>query len=91
MKGIEPIPGDELFRLTRKITHNIAYFLPRNVKLDEISRLVDSSETPSEPELIDVQRPSPQLVEIEEEYMSGKLKALTCYFGGLAAGQDELF
>jgi hypothetical protein len=30
-------------------------------------------------------------VEVEEEWMSTKLKALTCYFGGLAEGQVHMF
>ena len=30
-------------------------------------------------------------IEIEEEWMGSKLKALTCYFGGLAKGQDHLW
>ena len=30
-------------------------------------------------------------VEVEEEWMGTKLKALTCYFGGLALGQEHLF
>ena len=30
-------------------------------------------------------------VEVEEEWMGTKLKALTCYFGGLAQGQEHLF
>ena len=33
----------------------------------------------------------PEMVEVEEEWMGTKLKALTCYFGGLAVGQDNLF
>ena len=33
----------------------------------------------------------PEMVEVEEEWMGNKLKALTCYFGGLALGQDYLF
>ena len=32
-----------------------------------------------------------QMVEIEEEWMGEKLKALTCYFGGLPRGQEHLF
>jgi trimethylguanosine synthase len=32
-----------------------------------------------------------EIVEIEEEWMGTKLKALTCYFGGLAAGQESMF
>jgi trimethylguanosine synthase len=28
-------------------------------------------------------------VEVEEEWMGNKLKALTCYFGGLVTGQED--
>jgi trimethylguanosine synthase len=31
---------------------------------------------------------SHEIIEVEEEWMGTKLKALTCYFGGLAQGQD---
>jgi trimethylguanosine synthase len=74
LQSILPIPGDELFNVTQKITRNIAYYLPRNSNLDEISALA-----PKDP------------IEVEEEWMGSKLKALTCYFGGLAAGQEHLF
>lgn len=77
LSGIQPIHGAELFKLSRGITKNIAYFLPRNTNLDEISALILSEEI--------------EKVEVEEEWMGSKLKALTCYFGGLAAGQEELF
>lgn len=30
-------------------------------------------------------------IEVEEEWMGSKLKALTVYFGGLAAGQEHMF
>lgn len=30
-------------------------------------------------------------VEVEEEWMGNKLKAITAYFGGLADGQEDLF
>ncbi|GJE93214.1 RNA cap guanine-N2 methyltransferase-domain-containing protein [Phanerochaete sordida] len=79
LADIQPIHGAELFNLTRKITNNVAYFLPRNTKLDEISELLAAEESTTE------------MVEVEEEWMGSKLKALTCYFGGLAAGQEELF
>ena len=78
LANIKPIHGADLFHLTRKITRNVAYFLPRNTSLDEISALL----TESAPE---------EKVEIEEEWMGTKLKALTCYFGGLACGQQHLF
>lgn len=78
LASIKPIHGADLFHLTRKITNNVAYFLPRNTSLDEISALLSES-APGEK------------VEVEEEWMSTKLKALTCYFGGLPDGQQHLF
>lgn len=78
LANIKPVHGADLFHLTRKITHNVAYFLPRNTNLVEISALL----TDSAPE---------EKVEVEEEWMGTKLKALTCYFGGLPFGQQHLF
>ena len=89
LKNIEPIPGDELFRLTRQITHNIAYFLHRNVDLNEVSQLLEGADRDTE--FLETQRSPQEKIEIEEEYMGGKLKALTCYFGGLVSGQEGLF
>ena len=74
LQSILPIPGEELFGLTKKITHNIAYYLPRNTDLKEVSALAPQ-----------------ESIEVEEEWMGSKLKALTCYFGGLASGQENLF
>ena len=79
LSNVQPIHGAELFKLSRRITKNIAYFLPRNTKLDEISTLLSPEESKNE------------MVEVEEEWMGSKLKALTCYFGGLVAGQEALF
>ncbi|KAJ7493395.1 Tgs1 protein [Mycena galericulata] len=80
LAAIQPMHGAELFRLSRRITPNIAYYLPRNTQLDEIGALVNDSNS--------VDR---EMVEVEEEWMGSKLKALTCYFGGLVGGQGELF
>ena len=75
LESIRPVHGAELFTVARSITNNIAYFLPRNSNLDEVSNLVGNGE----------------MVEVEEEWMGSKLKALTCYFGGLVAGQEASF
>jgi trimethylguanosine synthase len=72
---IAPIPGEELFELTSNITRNIAFFLPRNTDLHQLSALAPEGET----------------VEVEEAWMGNKLKSLTCYFSGLAVGQEHLF
>lgn len=63
-----PKHGKELFDISRKLTKNIAYFLPRNLDIHEAAALVDTSER----------------VEVEEEWMGSKLKALTLYYGDLA-------
>lgn len=77
LSAIQPIHGAELFQLSRRISKSIAYYLPRNVDLDEVSALLSSDEK--------------EKIEVEEEWMGGKLKAVTCYFGGLVEGQGDMF
>jgi trimethylguanosine synthase len=81
LSSIRPVNGSELFRISRTITKNIAYYLPRNTKVDEISELLFEAGA----------GPQHESVEIEEEWMGNKLKALTAYFGGLAQGQEDRF
>jgi trimethylguanosine synthase len=81
---IEPIPGDQLFRLTAGITPNIAYFLPRNVDVNELSDLARTLDTPEDDGAGGVPR-SREWVEIEEQWVGDKLKAVTAYYGGLVA------
>ena len=93
LASIQPIHGAELFKLTRKITQNVAYFLPRNTNLQEISDLLLDEEA-LDPHGEGSHKPrssGSERVEVEEEWMGSKLKALTCYFGGLATGQEDLF
>lgn len=93
LSQIKPIHGAELFALSRKITKNVAYFLPRNTNLNEISSLLKNEST-AEEEQVNGEGENIQAaekVEVEEEWMGPKLKALTCYFGGLAAGQEDMF
>ncbi|KAH9893156.1 S-adenosyl-L-methionine-dependent methyltransferase [Cubamyces lactineus] len=89
LESIRPIHGRDLFKVARGITKNIAYFLPRNTNLEEVSQLVveDSSDGAAQ------KRPNADVerIEVEEEWMGSKLKALTCYFGGLVAGQEDMF
>lgn len=86
LSDITPIHGSELFKLAERITPNVAYYLPRNTNLQEISDLV-SNPRGGGPK----GKGKAQMVEVEEEWMGEKLKALTCYFGGLARGQERLF
>ncbi|KAJ7626365.1 RNA cap guanine-N2 methyltransferase-domain-containing protein [Mycena polygramma] len=83
LASIQPIHGADLFHLTRRITRNVAYYLPRNTGLGEIGALLTDPTVGTEDKR--------EMVEVEEEWMGSKLKALTCYFGGLADGQPELF
>jgi len=86
LASVQPIHGKDLFILTRKITPNVAYYLPRNTCLAEISGLL--KDTGGQGNFIHL---SEEKIEVEEEWMGDKLKALTCYFGGLVAGQGHRF
>ena len=88
----QPVPAVELFRLARLMTSNVAFYVPRNTVLEDIAGLL-----PPLPPLNGVGNDDgtasggPEQVEVEEEWMGTKLKALTCYFGGLAQGQENMF
>ena len=88
----QPEPAGELFRLARLMTPNVAFYVPRNTVLEDIAGLL-----PPPTSLNGVGAGCGTVggeleqVEVEEEWMGTKLKALTCYFGGLAQGQEHLF
>lgn len=88
----QPEPAAELFRLARLMTPNVAFYVPRNTVLEDIAGLLSPP-----PPLDGVGNDSGtasgglERVEVEEEWMGTKLKALTCYFGGLAQGQEHMF
>jgi len=81
----QPEPASELFRLARLLTPNVAFYVPRNTVLADIGALLPA------PTGGGVGADGLEQVEVEEEWMGNKLKALTCYFGGLAQGQEHLF
>jgi trimethylguanosine synthase len=68
LAALAPLHGKELFGLARAITRDVAYYLPKNADLAECAALADEGET----------------VEVEEEWMGGKLKAITLLYGALA-------
>jgi trimethylguanosine synthase len=93
LSSIRPIHGKQLFDVTRQITSNIAYFLPRNTKLEEVGSLVNAEPSSG---VVGKSTQSKgkekmEMIEVEEEWMGNKLKALTCYFGGLVQGQEDRF
>jgi trimethylguanosine synthase len=71
------------------MTPNVAFYVPRNTVLEDIAGLLPPP-TGNAAGSVTVGG-EPEQVEVEEEWMGTKLKALTCYFGGLAQGQEHLF
>ncbi|KAG0139952.1 hypothetical protein CROQUDRAFT_69773 [Cronartium quercuum f. sp. fusiforme G11] len=64
---LKPLAGKELFTLTRRVTQDIALYLPRNVDMKQVASLVENHVG----------------IEVEEAWMSSKCKAVTIYFGNL--------
>eukprot|EP01120_Amphizonella_sp_Union-15-10_P003958 TRINITY_DN14422_c0_g1_i1.p1 TRINITY_DN14422_c0_g1~~TRINITY_DN14422_c0_g1_i1.p1 ORF type:complete len:162 (-),score=24.35 TRINITY_DN14422_c0_g1_i1:13-498(-) len=56
--------GFELFSMSRKITSNVIYFLPRNTEVNQLVKLIPSGEN----------------LEVEENYINNKLSTLTVYY-----------
>ncbi|NXF83758.1 TGS1 synthase, partial [Sclerurus mexicanus] len=54
-------------QLSKKITNNIVYFLPRNADIDQVASLAGPGGK----------------VEIEQNFLNNKLKTITAYFGDL--------
>uniref|UniRef100_W5L3S7 Trimethylguanosine synthase n=1 Tax=Astyanax mexicanus TaxID=7994 RepID=W5L3S7_ASTMX len=59
--------GFEIFRLSRMISENIVYFLPRNADMEQIAALAGPGGK----------------VEVEQNFLNNKLKTITAYFGSL--------
>lgn len=87
----QPEPAPELFRLARLLTPNVAFYVPRNTALEDIAALLAVPMPLPGPGDENDRTANEEQVEVEEEWMGTKLKALTCYFGGLAQGQEYLF
>jgi trimethylguanosine synthase len=82
LSAILPINGKDLFQLCSTLTPNIAYYLPRNINIDELSQLAQPLESKEGGGKRDRDK---EWVEVEEEWVGDKLKAVTAYFGGLIA------
>ncbi|XP_062375679.1 trimethylguanosine synthase isoform X2 [Sardina pilchardus] len=59
--------GFEIFRLSKLISENIVYFLPRNADMEQIASLAGPGGR----------------VEVEQNFLNNKLKTITAYFGNL--------
>ncbi|KAL7748773.1 putative diacylglycerol O-acyltransferase tgs1 [Sorochytrium milnesiophthora] len=66
-----PLDGLDLFRLARSKADNVVYYLPRTTPNWALAPLVEETDSPA------------QLFEIEEQFLSGKCKAISVYFGNM--------
>ncbi|KAF5197636.1 Trimethylguanosine synthase [Thalictrum thalictroides] len=64
---LKPHDGHFLFKTSRGIAPKIVMFLPRNVDLDQLAELSLSAHPPWK-------------LEVEKNFLNGKLKAITAYF-----------
>ncbi|XP_030629385.1 trimethylguanosine synthase [Chanos chanos] len=67
IKSMMSPDGFEIFRLSKMISENIVYFLPRNADMEQIASLAGPGGK----------------VEVEQNYLNNKLKTITAYFGNL--------
>lgn len=84
LSAILPIHGKELFDLCSQLTPNIAYYLPRNTNIAELGELARPTMGITSDGSGGSER-SREWVEVEEEWVGDKLKAVTAYYGGLIA------
>ena len=63
--------GEEIFKVANKISKNVAYFLPRNVDIEQVVRLAGPGVK----------------MEVEQNFVNNKVKTITAYFGELVKEQ----
>ncbi|EFP86031.2 uncharacterized protein PGTG_11987 [Puccinia graminis f. sp. tritici CRL 75-36-700-3] len=88
LKELAPIDGHELFKRARQITERIIYYLPRHTDLHDLSKLAalfPAHSRVSPPSKTDRQK---FVIEVEENWMNQKCKALTVYFGPLVSSSQ---
>lgn len=66
-ESLLPVPASQLMSETRKITSNIAVYLPRNSNTKQLAILAGKGNA----------------VEIEQNFLDRKLVAITAYYGNL--------
>lgn len=69
LNTIIPLPGKELYDLSRKLTPHIAYYLPRNTDPAELADWADDVSPSGGIEAESEGAMKKQLVEVEEEWM----------------------
>lgn len=64
---LKPCDGYQLFKLATAIASRVVMFLPRNIDLNQLADMCLSVDPPWS-------------VEVEKNFLNGKLKAITAYF-----------
>ena len=72
LKDDIPLDGFKLFDKCLEVSENVAYFVPRNTNVDQLISLAGSG----------------GIVEVEQNILNKKVKAMTAYFGDLIAPED---
>ena len=67
------LDGFKIYQTAREITENIAYYVPRNVDIQQLALLAGPNGS----------------VEIEQHFINKKLKTMTAYFGELVNAEFE--
>lgn len=67
---IQPVSGRVMYDVASQITNNIAFFLPRNVDVEQVASLT----TPG------------TVVEVEKNILNKKVKTIMAYYGDLVSG-----
>lgn len=91
LKELAPIDGHELFKRARQITERIIYYLPRHTDLHDLSKLAalfPANPSTSPPQKTDQHIGQKFVIEVEENWMNQKCKALTVYFGPLVSSSQ---
>lgn len=82
LADLKPLPAADLVLLARELTDNVALFLPRNLDLhDRPSRRCNG--TADGLSVAALQTSPEAAIELEENWMGVKLKAVTVYLGDL--------
>jgi trimethylguanosine synthase len=78
LSRLEPTGGEEMFHLASVITSSICMYLPRTIDLNEVVSLIQKDD-----------ERAALIVEVEEQWLSNRCKAVACYFGDLIeSGSD---
>ncbi|XP_010269634.1 PREDICTED: uncharacterized protein LOC104606219 isoform X2 [Nelumbo nucifera] len=75
---LKPCDGHFLFNTARRIASRVVMFLPRNVDLNQLAELSLSAQPP-------------WTLEVEKNFLNGRLKAITAYFSNTQVRESEYF